>query len=58
MSYPSNWWYDPLDYHELCPCEDCHELCGHTSGIEEWIKQGCILCEELFEKDLKALKEG
>lgn len=54
--------FNPPDIHEICNCEDCHLEDCHEDDILQWIKWGCLLCEEQFEtlnaQENLAKKEG
>lgn len=49
------------NYHEICPCEDCHEAGGHEEAPEDWartvnhlvmgipvFRRSCFLCVDVL----------
>lgn len=40
--------FNPPDLHELCACEDCCGAGEHVE-IEQWAKDGCLVCVERLE---------
>lgn len=43
---PPNWWYEPLEWHEIDCCTWCHDEGYHADSIDQWSKWGCWDCEE------------
>lgn len=45
---PSSAYYEPPSFHEVCKCEECHEVGEHEDSVEQWAKWGCGGCEDII----------